>query len=545
MRHLPGRTSGRRLRRCLIVGTLVAGLAAYPGAVAVAGDAAPATADLTLTATVNGGNARLAEDFQGFSVESADFAHGFLTRDRMAERLRTLGPGVLRLGGYSMDLVWPAFGRWTDAPAPPEAIGGTVDQSDLDHLKQLLDASGWKVTLGAPLKKVIDPSKIKNPARDPSPDVNLEQVVAEVKAAYDTLGDDLLAVELGNEYDNVTTLTGAEMWATARRYQEAISAAVPQARLKIAGPSPSGAKSSTREDEFVTAALADGSVNPQQVLAELSSHWYPWSHCSGRTMTIPQLMSAETHLNTRAKLAGMRAVSARLHDTVPSTINESNSASCSGMPGVSNSYATSLWSLDYLLQTAQSGVDRLQFHTNTAAVCGDFKARESADYPISYRYYGAFCAADQAALDGNELSANPLYYGIWAFRQVPTGQFVDLDLADATLDRIRAYGVLGLDGALTVVLINVQDFAAAGSTADTVALNLPAAYRDARAVTLRSSAPDGLASLDPGRITFGGQQISPAGTATGAPEATVVPVDHQSAIVSVAPGTAQLVTFSH
>ncbi|MER7443482.1 glycosyl hydrolase family 79 C-terminal domain-containing protein [Micromonospora avicenniae] len=545
MRDLTARTTARRLRRFLIVGALAAGLVSHPGAVAIAGEAAPAATDLTLTVTVNGGNARLTDDFQGFSVESADFAHGFLTRERMAERLRTLGPGVLRLGGYSMDLVWPAFGQWADAPAPPEAIGGTVDQSDLDHLKQLLDSSGWKVTLGAPLKKIIDPSKIKNPAQDPSPAVTLDQVVAEVKAAYDTLGDDLLAVELGNEYDNVTTLTGAEMWATAKRYQDAISAAVPQARLRIAGPSPSGAKSSTREDDFVTAALADGSVNPQQVLAELSSHWYPWSHCSGRTMTIPQLMSAETHLNTRAKLAGMRAVSARLHDTVPTTINESNSASCSGMPWVSNSYATSLWSLDYLLQTAESGVDRLQFHTNTAAICGDFKARESADYPISYRYYGAFCAADQAALDSNELSANPLYYGIWAFRQVPTGQFVDLDLADAALDRIRAHAVLGRDGALTVVLINVQDPAVAGSTADTVELNLPVAYRQAGAVTLRSNAPDGLASLDASRITLGGQQISPAGTATGAPESTVVLVDHRSATVSVAPGTAQLVTFSN
>ena len=58
------------------------------------------------------------------------------------------------------------------------------------------------------------------------------------------------------------------------------------------------------------------------------------------------------------------------------------------------------------MQTAQSGVARLQFHTNTAAICGDFKPRDSPDYPISYRYYGAFCAADQAALDTDRLSAD-------------------------------------------------------------------------------------------------------------------------------------------
>jgi hypothetical protein len=402
---------GRQLmaRRGLVC-TVTAGVFALGGATPALGSvqADGATADnttsVTLTATMSGHNARLADDFQGFSVESADFAHGFLTKERMSERLRTLGPhGVIRLGGYSMDLVWPAFGQWADVPAPPQAIGGTVDQSDLDNLKQLLNASGWKVTLGAPLKTVIDPSKIKSPTKDPSPDVSLDQVVAEVAAAYQTLGKDLLGVELGNEYDNVTTLTDAEMWETAKQYQAAIDQALPNAHLKVIGPSANTAKTNTRLDGFVTAALADESTNPRQVLSELSSHWYPGSHCGSSNMTIPQLMSTGTHLNTRTKLAGIMAVSHRLSDTVPATLNESNSASCSGMPGVSNSYATSLWSLDYQLQAAQSGVSRLQFHTNTAAVCGDFKARDSAEYPVSYRYYGAFCAGDQAALDANQL----------------------------------------------------------------------------------------------------------------------------------------------
>ncbi|PWR12239.1 hypothetical protein [Micromonospora sp. ATA51] len=526
---------------------LAAGLvAAGSGMRAAADDALPPTASLTLTATVNGQNARLGDEFQGFSVESADFAHGFLTRERMAERLRTLGPhGVIRLGGYSMDLVWPAFGAWSDAPAPPQAIGGTVDQSDLNGLKQLLDDTGWKVTLGAPLKTVIDPSKIKNPARDPSPDVSLDQVVAEVAAAYETLGGDLLGVELGNEYDNVTTLTDAEMWETAKQYQAAIDRALPQARLKVIAPSANTAKTNTRLDGFVTAALADEATNPQQVLSELASHWYPWSHCGSSRVTIDQLMSPLTYTNTRSKLAGIMAVGDRLPGTIPMTLNESNSASCSGMPEVSNSYATSLWSLDYLLQAAQSGVDRLQFHTNTAAICGDFQPRDSADYPISYRYYGAFCAADQSALDANELSATPLYYGIWAFRQVPQGRFVDLDLADADLDKLRAYAVMGLNGTLTVVLINVQDPARAESAYDAVTLQLPSSYRTGQQVTLRSSAPEGFASLDAGRITLGDRTVTPAGTAAGTAQSTAVPVEHTSSTVTVAPGTAQIITFSH
>jgi hypothetical protein len=229
---------------------------------------------------------------------------------------------------------------------------------------------------------------------------------------------------------------------------------------------------------------------------------------------------------------------------VPSVINESNSASCSGQPGVSDAYGTSLWSLDYLMQTAQLGISRLQFHTNTRAICGDFKARTSPDYPISYRYYGAFCAADQAAYDAEQLSATPLYYGIWAFHQVPQGRFVDLDLPDTDLAKIRAYGVIGRDGTLTMVLVNVQDPSSADSTADAVTVNLPTDYRSAKAVTLASSAAGGLASLDASAITLGGRSVTPSGVATGHLQSTSVAVHGTTSSVTVAPGTAQLVTFS-
>jgi hypothetical protein len=542
------RRTSRRLSAvilAMLAAALWGGTSPTSAVTAVEAASSRATTDITLTATASEENARIPAGFQGFSVESADFAHGFLTKERMAQRLRTLGPrGVIRIGGYSMDLVWPAFGEWSDTPAPPEAIGGTVDQTDLDHLAELLDATGWKVTLGAPLKGVIDPNKIKNPTRDPSPRLPLAQVVAEVEAAYDTLGDDLLGVELGNEYDNVTTLTAAELWDTMKQYRSAIHAAVPRAHLTMAGPSANTSRTNTRLDEFVTAVLADSSTEPAAVLGELASHWYPGSHCGSSNLTIEALMSPTTVTNTRAKLDGIMAAGARLGGGIESTVNESNSASCSGQPGVSNAYATSLWSLDYLLQAAQSGVSRLQFHTNTAAICGDFKPRESPDYPISYRYYGAFCAADQAELDANNLSETPLYYGLWAFGQIPAhSRFLDLDLADSDLGRVRAHAVQSDSGELVVAVINPQDPASTASTDDRVTLRLPSPYLSGRAVTLRSVAPDGLASTDADAITLGGHQVRPDGRPTGSPEATPMAVEGRTSTVVVAPGTAMIVTF--
>jgi hypothetical protein len=310
------------------------------------------------------------------------------------------------------------------------------------------------------------------------------------------------------------------------------------------GPSANTSSTNTFLDDFVTAAANDTSTTPTNTLEELSSHFYPGSHCGTSTMKLAALTSDVTYLKTRAKLEGVVATGARLGNKIPSVMNESNSASCSGMPGVSDAYASSLWSLDYLLQAAQAGISRVQFHTNTAAICGDFKPRASPDYPISYRYYGAFCAADQAAFDANLLSASPLYYGIWAFRQVPQGKFVDLNLADTDLGKLRAYGVQGCDGRFTVVLVNVQDPSIAESTDDAVALNLPSTYRKASAITLQSAAPGGLGSLDASAITLGGRMVSPSGVATGAPTKSSVSVSGASSTVTVAPGTAQIITFS-
>lgn len=507
----------------------------------------PAQADavtpVDLTATADSGNPTLPADLQGFSVESADLAHGFLTRELLAQRLDTLGRhGVIRVGGYSMDLVWPAFGRWADEPAPPEAIGGTVDQGDLDKLAALTRASGWKVSIGLPLKKVIDPSRIKDPTKDPSPPVSLDQVVAEVVAAHRTLGNDLVGVEVGNEYDNVTTLTPAEMWTEMKRYKTAIDAALPHAHVKVIGPSANTATTNTKLDDFATAVQQDG-TDPASVMEEISSHWYPGSHCGSSTTSIASLLSATKYNQAQSKLDGIMAIGARLSPRIPMTVDESNSASCSGQPGVSDSYAMSLWSLDYLMQAGRTGIARVQFHTNTAAVCGDFKARTSPDYPISYRYYGAFCAADQAALAADRLSAAPLYDGLWAFRQVPTGRFLDLDVPAAALPTTRAYAVQGPGGRVTLVLLNLQDAAAAGSSTQDVTVHMPGAFAHGSAVTLASSDPAGLASLDASAITLGGQSVDPTGAVTGRPTREPVAVDGSTVSLDVAPGTARLVTL--
>lgn len=502
-----------------------------PGAgTASARAAAPASRAITLTPTRGATDTGTSGDNQGFSVESADFAHGFLTRKLLARPLAQLGHrGVIRVGGYTVNLIWPAFGAYADKPAPSWAIGGTVDQSDLDQLKLLTAATGWQVTIAVPVASLIKSR------------VTYDQAVAEVVAAHRTLGDSLQAIEIGNEYDINTDLTPAQYYTIMRQYYTDINAAVPGHQIRLDGPSPTRGNTGLLQ-QFVDAVQADQTISdPRQEIHAVTAHHYDSGRCG---LDIPSLMSTQTYTARQAALDADVASVRDLHDGMPFVMNETNTESGSGCTGVSNSYAASLWVLDYLLQATEAGVDSLYFHTSTARVCGDYHT-DSVGYTTSYRWYAAFCAADKAALDADELSASPLYYGAWAFRQVPAGRFVELGgFSDDDLSDLRAYGVEGADDSLTMVLINVQDPSSPTGTTDAVELDLPeSAHAAGLATTLQSSAPGGFASTDASAITLGGRHAVFNGDPPGALDQTLVPVHGGTATVDVAPGTAQIVRF--
>lgn len=527
---MPGRRRStiRRTFAMLAAATAVASAAVTIPAGTGTAVADEASSTFTLTPTRGATAAGTSGNNQGFSVESADFAHGFLTQRLLTQPLATLGQrGVLRIGGYTAELVWPAFGAYAGQPAPSWAIGGTVDQSDLDQLKLLLAATSWQVTIAVPVASVLNSR------------VSYDQAVAEVVAAQRTLGDRLQAVEIGNEYDLVTRLTPAEYYSVMRTYYGDINAVLPDAGIRLDGPS-DGTPAILQQ--FASAAAADPTLSdPRQEIHAVTAHHYDAGRCG---LDIPGLMSAQNYTTREATLQGDVAAVSGLHDGMPVVLNETNSMSGSGCTGVSNSYAASLWVLDYLLQATQAGITDLNFHTSTARVCGDYHT-DSVGYTTSYRWYAAFCAADQAALDSNELSASPLYYGVWAFRHVPAGQFVELGgYSDDDLSQLRAYGVESPQQSLTMVLINIQDPSSPTSTTDSVKLDLPASYQaTGSAVTLQSSAPGGFASTDASAITLGGRRAVFDGTPPGALDHTVVPVDDGAATIDVAPGTAQVVTL--
>ena len=100
--------------------------------------------------------------------------------------------------------------------------------------------------------------------------------------------------------------------------------------------------------------------NPRLGLVTL--HRYPLKHCSANIpVTIPELLSGASSTGLAESVAHAVAIShAR---GIPLRIGEIGSIACGGMPGVSDSFASALWSLDALFAMARVNVDGVNMQT--------------------------------------------------------------------------------------------------------------------------------------------------------------------------------------
>jgi hypothetical protein len=140
----------------------------------------------------------------------------------------------------------------------------------------------------------------------------------------------------------------------------------------------------------------------------------------------PKLASILVDLNAGAERLG-----------VPYRISECNSFANGGAAGVSDSYASSLWVIDFLFATALGGSTGVNLHGGGS----------SAGYePI----------ADHS---GAVLEVRPEYYGLLLFAMAGTGTLLQTQLSVGTAD-VTAYAVKTQTGGLNLIFVNkdsVQD----------------------------------------------------------------------------------------
>ena len=382
-----------------------------------------ASVPLAPTAFLRVDTSRPGNDFEvgavGLSTEAYELETDHLSaaHDRLVRLMRLLGPSVLRIGGNSVDLSW-----WTSTgePDPPWATN-TVTPAYLSVLHELLIATGWRVLLGVDLGH-FEPARVADEAR----------------YAKEILGKSLLGIEIGNEPNGFghspvnlrpSTYSVGEYLREAEAYRQALSAATP-------GVAVYGSALTAK-----TPWLAQ--IGPAaHIFAEVTQHYYPIHTCPN---TMPPRPTAAELLSPAVReqedqmldaLAQAGAVAGR-----PTRIGETNSVVCGGVDA-SPAFAGALWSLDWSLRAANSGVRGLNFHGGHGD-CGSDGENQ-------------ICAPSSEAARAGDVTAQPEYYGLLAARQLEGGRFVPTSLiAPDPLPNITTWATLAPGGTVKIAIDNL------------------------------------------------------------------------------------------
>jgi hypothetical protein len=400
-------------------------------------------------------------DFLGLSFELSSVPElaGYSSRGDLVSLLRSLGEGVIRLGGISADTET----AWLTQAAPPTWARATIGPEQLAGIASLARASGWRVLLTVNLGHY-------EPAA----------AAQEAQAAQSLLGTSLAGIAIGNEPDRYvadglrsTPWSFADYLTEVEAYRAAIAAAAPG--VPIVGPDASSGGLSVA---WVTEAATG--EHP----ALLTEHYYPLTRCQAYAPTLGDLLSPLTRAHESAFLTQMAAVANA--SGIPLRMAETNNVSCRGQPGVSNVFASALWATDYLARAMSSGIVGLNFHD----LIGE---------PDSY---SPLVAPAPAQLAAGALHANPEWYALLLARDLLGDRPIRTSVAGAD-STLTAAAFASPNGNVHIVLV---DFRPTGGPR-VLRLRLPRAFR--AGPILRLSAP-GLRARN--GVTLGGRAVSSTGT---------------------------------
>ena len=362
------------------------------------------TASLTVTATAAGS---IGPAFAGLSYEKSELYGPLFTasNSNLIGMFKRLGPSVLRIGGNSVDR-----NVWT--PNGAGQTSGQIAPSDVAALAAFVKATGWQCLYG------INLGGSATGATTPA------LAAAEVAYAAQQFGSSLLGIEIGNECDlygnsgnyyagNWSLSQFEALWA---QYRAAILATTPN--VPITGPADAGSVSSW--------TIPFGQAATKSEITLLTQHYYR-ANGEAPTSTAAYLVTPDSSLVS--ELATLKSGAQGIG--IPYRMSECNSFYNGGSNGVSDSYASALWVVDYLFNCAQGGAAGVNFHGGG----------NSAGYtPI----------ADSG---GAVVDARPEFYGMLLFTLAGQGTLYTTQLSAGGLNA-TAYAVKTSSGGINLVVVN-------------------------------------------------------------------------------------------
>ena len=443
----------------------------------------------TVTTSSGTGAAAIPDDFLGLSFETADTlpksdgTYPYFRADNYAlvHLFETIGVKSLRIGGNTSD-------------RPSVAVPGP---KDIDELFGFARAANVQVIYTLRLRE-----------RTPEQDVPLAKYLMEHDAA------NISCLVIGNEPD-VYEKEYPKYRDDLRQFLGAILKPGVAAQAKICGPS-----TTPGHPEWSDQFVAD--FGPGGHVLWVTQHSYPGGN--GKTVTDAPAQRErilQPAFEEQYQRLADKFVPAVEKAHLQYRIEETNSFYNAGAENVSNTFASSLWALNYLYWWAAQGSQGVNFHT------GDFVAAGPVQRIC---WYGIF-----HTLPGGGYEIRPIAYAMKAFSLMAHGRLVSLSGLPSDLP---VYGYAVQDGkTLRVTVIDAEH--GTGAHPRTIALNPGTKYTRAESMVL--AAPGGDIAATSG-VTLGGSGISGAGAWSG--KWTPEKLRGGHAVVTIQPATAVLLTLT-
>ncbi len=439
---------------------------------------APVAAGVPVTVSFPGGSPGqdLPGSFAGLSYETFNLLPGtngvrYFRPDNkpLLELFATLGIRNLRVGGNTGDRDFKA--------APSE--------TDIENLFEFAKLAGVKVIYclrllhadPAEQARIAKSIALKYPDQLGCFSIGQEPSAYPVEQVDSRRGDE----RMGAEHEHYPYAAYATNWKQASLE---IRKAVPNAGF--AGPGVH------RNTEWPRNFLAD--FGKDGGVSLLTSHLYPGGPGGKVTNAVEgrdRMLSGEFE-KSYLDLASLIPVAAS--NNIPFRLEEVNNYFNGGAANVSDTFAASLWGLDFLWWWAAHGAEGVNFHTGNSVAAGSVLT--SCRYSAFYSLPGG-------------VQVQPLGYGIKAFQLGARGRIVPVKISSARPVGLSAYATLD-SNTLTVTLINREHGPAAAPL--NVTLNVPNAAADADMIAL--TAPGGDVASKEG-ITIGGSPIASDGSWKG------------------------------
>jgi len=423
------------------------------------------------------------EDFLGLGYETSAVAQADYFTDKnhtLVQLYRNLShQGLIRIGGNISDHT--RFEPDGIATVNPEERVTIINEASLRNLASFARATGWKVMWGLNLGTGTK-----------------EQAVQEAVAVDQALGANLQSFEIGNEVDLMRRYARDfdGYHAAYAEYKAAIRAKLPHA--VFSGPDVAGNLSFV--EKFVASEASD---------MKLATHHYYRGGASSPRATLQTLLARHDGFDRR--LDALHALCTGHH--LEYRINEVNSFSGGGKPGVSDTFGSALWCLDYMFDLASHGCSGVNMETD-----------------INQHAFISHYSPIVHDADGR-CTARPEYYAMLAFAMAAHGRLTKTSMPKSDIN-CTAYSTQSNDSSW-VIVINKD-------LAKDAQMELEVPSRSGTAKLFRLIAPS-IEAKD--HVTLAGSSVADDGKWTpGEPEIVLISQGHIQ--FAVAHSSAILIKFA-